>query len=653
MPRIEHPHAMSAIQKIERVRTMFGGNPSQPTPTGSMIDLETEPEAAPKPPGRMLRVASLAVTLVLAAMILLPVAQTILRRFGADLASATTYTQHLTLWTGFIGAVLATLGGKHLSLTTIHLLPKGRIRLSAQIFCGAVTALVAVLLTVGAVMMVFDNRGNSLTFGAGIPVWWSDAIVPICLGAIAVLALLRAPGGWAGRIAALAACLLMIPLWKVHAHGHAGSAMLPGGLILVIAFLLGAPVYVTMAGLAMLLYFGDSANILGTVLGSVPNDTLGLVKNSTLPAVPLLTIAGYVLAAGGASQRLVAAYRALLGWMPGGMALMALSVCAVFTAFTGASGVTILAVGGVILPSLRAEKYPEGFSLGLVTAAGSLGLLFPPSLPVILYGVVAEADIKKLYLAGLVPGVIIITLVAIYAIIVGVRAKAPRHPFVWKDAARALWAAKWDLGLPIIIGGSIVTGVATIVEAAGIGALYSVIVEVAIFRNLHPWRDLPRVMAAGATLVGSVLILMGVALALTQCLVLDDIPGTILTWVQAHIHSQWGFLLALNAILLVLGSVLEMYSAIVVLAPLVIPLGNAFGVDPVHLGVVFLANLELGFLLPPMGLNLFLSATRFNQPLPTLYRRALPFLAIMTLGVLIITYLPHVTTGVLALFGVS
>jgi len=399
-----------------------------------------------------------------------------------------------------------------------------------------------------------------------------------------------------------------------------------------------------MAGFALLLFY-----LAGTPVASVPAETFRLVVSPTLPAIPLLTVAGYVLAEGGASRRLVRAAQSLCGWMPGGLAVMAVFVCALFTTFTGASGVTILALGGIILPALVREKYPEGFSLGLVTAAGSLGLLFPPSLPVILYGVVAGVAIDHLYIGGLVPGLLMILLVAAYGVWMGIRNRTPRPKFEGGEALRALWHAKWDLGLPLLIIVAVASGFATIVESAALGGAYAIVAEIFVHREVHPRRDLPRVLVHASTLVGSVVILLGVALGMTSYLVDAEIPTHLLAWVQAHIHSQWEFLLALNLLLLVLGSVLEIYSAIVVLAPLVAPLGIAFGVDPVHLGVVFLANLELGFLFPPMGLNLFLSASRFQKPLPLLYRKAMPFLVIMAVGVLLITYVPAITTGVVAL----
>ena len=345
-------------------------------------------------------------------------------------------------------------------------------------------------------------------------------------------------------------------------------------------------------------------------------------------------------------ERLVRISNAWFGWMPGGVAVMATFVCAVFTTFTGASGVTILALGGLLLPALLEDGYPEDFSVGLVTGAGSLGLLFPPSLPVILYGVVAQAPIDHLFIGGLLPGLLMIVLVAAYGVWVGVRNAAPRQPFHPREAIAALWDAKWDLGLPTLVVVAVGTGFATIVEAAALAAAYSLVVELLVFRSIHPLRDLPRVLVHASTLVGSVVILLGTALGLTSWFVDAELPTRLVEWMTAHVHSPALFLLMLNAVLLVLGSVLEIYSAIVVLAPLVAPLGAAYGIEPIHLGVVFLANLELGFLFPPMGLNLFLSASRFGKPLPWLYRKAFPFLLIMSAGVLAITYLPAITTGV-------
>ncbi|HEX4384625.1 MAG TPA: TRAP transporter large permease subunit [Myxococcales bacterium] len=661
---------------------------------------------------------------VVLTMVTLPTLETIVRRFtGAGVPGAAVYTTHLTLWVGFLGALLATATNHHLALSTVEMLPKGRIQDLARSFGAAVTSLVCAILAYASLDLLLADRGRidtlplkvipawilrwaipivlagvaawrlraftkekraSMIIGpvvllgaaafsryvaadllstppGGLPEWWFEIIMPVGFAVMSFRGAKAAPGR-GGRWFAWALALAVVPFaisrfadLGGHAflpapdgptllHGHTALLGWPGSILLFGSFLLGAPVFVVMAGFALLLFF-----LAGTPVASVPGETFRLVVSPTLPAIPLLTVAGYILAEGGASKRLVRAAQSLFGWMPGGLAVVAAFVCALFTTFTGASGVTILALGGIIFPALVSEGYPEGFSLGLVTASGSLGLLFPPSLPVILYGVVAGVAIDRLYIGGVVPGLLMVVLVAIYGIIVGIRSKAPRPKFNASEAGKAVWGAKWDLGLPLLIVVSVASGFATIVESAALGAAYAILVELVVQREIHPTRDLPRVLVHASTLVGSVVILLGVALGMTSYLVDAEIPTALLTWVQAHIHSQWVFLLALNVLLLVLGSVLEIYSAIVVLAPLVAPLGVAFGVEPVHLGVVFLANLELGFLFPPMGLNLFLSASRFQKPLPLLYRKAFPFLLIMTAGVLLITYVPAITTGVVAL----
>jgi tripartite ATP-independent transporter DctM subunit len=587
-------------------------------------------------------------TFLLLAMIALPAASTAMRRFGGrDLPGASILAQHITLWIGFLGALLATATGRHLGLSTQDLLPAGWPRRSARLYVHAVSAATVALLGWASLVLVRSEWDSQGIVALGIRMAWSQLVMPIGFAAMAFrFAWVAGEGRWrwverAGVLAVAAAAFLL-----GHATGTPGLALFLSILVLV-AFLLGAPVFVAMGGVGMALFFMESG---AEGIAAVPTATFNLVASPTLPAIPLLTVAGYILAEGGAAHRLVRAYKGLFGWLPGGVAVMVAFVCALFTTFTGASGVTILALGGLVLPMMLEEKYPEPFSVGLVTAAGSLGLLFPPSLPVILYGVVANAPIDHLFIGGLVPGLLMILLVALYGVKVGVAAGAPRPAFDGREAARALWAAKWDLGLPTLVVVAVGTGFATIVESAALAAAYSIIVEVFIFREVHPRRDLPRVLVHGAALVGSVLILLGAALGVTSFLVDAEIPTRLVEWMTVHVKSPVLFLLLLNAVLLVLGSVLEIYSAIVVLAPLLAPLGAAYGIDPIHLGVVFLANLELGFLFPPMGLNLFLSASRFGKPLPYVYKRAFPFLLIMSAGVLAITYLPVLTTGVVKLF---
>lgn len=622
------------------------------TPT-SLDDAGTKPERLGTRLERGL------VTLLLVAMILLPAASTVARRLlGRDLPGSSVLAQHITLWVGFLGALLATATGRHLALSTLDLVPQGWPRRAASFFTQAVSAAVCALLAWASTELVQSEWTGFGRVAFGIRTAWSELVMPVGFAAMALRFAWNAGNGDAGaaRRWGLRAAAATIAVGAFLLAGMAPSQPLVTALLLVMlaAFLLGAPVFIVMSGLAMALFFRgsvESGQLPGEAIAAVPTAIFNLVSSATLPAIPLLTAAGYVLAEGGAARRLVRAYKGIFGWMPGGIAIMATFVCALFTTFTGASGVTILALGGLLLPTLLEERYPEDFSVGLVTAAGSLGLLFPPSLPVILYAVVAGVGIDVLFIAGLVPGLLMIVIVGAYGVVVGVRAGAPRQRFDGKEALAALWDAKWDLGLPTLVVVAVGTGFATVVEAAALAAAYSLMVELLVFRSIHATRDLPRVLVHAAALVGSVLILLGSALGLTSWFVDAEVPTRLVEWMTLHVHSRALFLLMLNAVLLVLGSVLEIYSAIVVLAPLVAPLGAAYGITPIHLGVVFLANLELGFLFPPMGLNLFLSASRFGKPLPWVYRKSFPFLLIMAAGVLAITYLPEITDGVVRAFG--
>jgi tripartite ATP-independent transporter DctM subunit len=591
---------------------------------------------------KMTNGVGLFVGLLALVMVALPVVQAIARKLAdTEIPSASVIVQHLTLWVGFLGALLAAGTGKHLALSTAEAIPEGRLRRLSELLTRITSSAVSALLAYASWKVVQADEGSGRTVIGSLPVSWSEAIMPVAFVLMAVRFAWRIGKGeqsWLDR------GLAVLAIGGAFALG----AMAPSGVIITvllvivgIAFLAGTPVFVVMGAAAMILFWKE-----GTPIAAVPAETFRLVSSATLPAIPLLTIAGYVLAEGGAAKRLVRAYKGFFGWMPGGVAIMTTVVCAVFTTFTGGSGVTILALGGLLLPMLKEEGYPEGFSLGLVTAAGSLGLLFPPSLPVILYSVVASVPVGKLYLGGLLPGLLMMGMVAAYGVYMGIKHKIPRQQFKAGEATRGLWEAKWDLGLPLLVVATVATGFGTIVEASALGCAYALIVEMGVFRTIHPTKDLPRVLVTATTLVGAVVILLGIAMGLSSWLVDAEIPTLLLDWTTEHVKSPWVFLLALNVGLLIVGSVLEIYAAIVVIAPLVAPIGVAYGIDPVHLGIVFLANLELGFLFPPMGINLLLSSTRFRKPLPYLYARALPFLAILAVGVLLITYLDAMTTGI-------
>jgi tripartite ATP-independent transporter DctM subunit len=343
---------------------------------------------------------------------------------------------------------------------------------------------------------------------------------------------------------------------------------------------------------------------------------------------------------------LLRVFRAWVGWAPGGTAVAAATLCAFFTLFTGGSGVTILVLGGLLLPALMGDGYRERFSIGLLTASGSLGLLFPLSLPLMLYGIVSQkASIEDLFIGGLLPGLLMLGLLAALGVREGLVTHAERRTFRVGEALAALWQAKWELFLPVFVGGAFLGGVATLVESAPLAALYALIVQRYIHRDLPTWKDVLRVAADCVALVGGVLLILAVAAGLTDYLVYAEIPTRLIAWTQAHIHSRLAFLLALNVFLLLVGTLMDIFSAIVVVVPLILPLAEAYGVDYVHLGIIFVANLELGFLHPPLGLNLLLASIRFKKPVLDVTWATLPMLGILAIGVLLITSVPGRTLG--------
>jgi tripartite ATP-independent transporter DctM subunit len=340
-------------------------------------------------------------------------------------------------------------------------------------------------------------------------------------------------------------------------------------------------------------------------------------------------------------------FTALVGSMPGGLAIVTALVLAVFTPLTGASGVTIVSMGGLLLPVLTQAGYAERSSIGLVTVAGSIGLLLPPSLPVFIYGYYANQPFDQLFLGGLVPGLLLIVVVAGWGAWQGWQSGAQRTPFDRREALAAIWQSKWDLLLPVVVLGGIFGGFATLVEAAALTVLYALVIECFVYRSLSVTQGLPKAFVECATLLGGFMIILAVALGFTSFLILTEVPTLALEWVQAHIESKLLFLLALNGLLLVVGALMDIYSALIVIVPLIVPMAEAYGVNPIHLGVIFLANLELGYLTPPMGANLFLSSYRFNKPLTEVFRSVLPYLAILLVTVLLITYVPAMTLWLL------
>jgi len=363
----------------------------------------------------------------------------------------------------------------------------------------------------------------------------------------------------------------------------------------------------------------------------------------TLLAIPLFTLAGYVLAESSAPRRLLNLAEALLGWIPGGVAIGSLVTCALFTCFTGASGITIIALGGLILPILLKNNYSEKFALGLITSSGSLGLLFPPSLPLILYGVVASVSIDQLFIAGLIPGILLIVLLSIYAVRNDVLKKSERIPFSWQNLGRALKETVWELPIPVIILGGIYGGFITAVEASAVTAFYVLIAEFILNRDLSFRQDLIRIMRDSVQLVGGILIILSCSMGATAYLIDAEIPQKALLWAQQVFSSKITFLLVLNIFLLITGMMLDIFSAIIIVVPLIVPIALSYGINPVHLGIIFLTNLEIGYLTPPIGLNLFISSYRFDKSITELYRISLPFLFIMLIALVLVTYIPDLS----------
>ncbi len=588
------------------------------------------------------------VVLCLAAMVLLPLIEAALRRlFNTGVASSATLVQHCGLVLGMMGGAIAARDGRLLSLSTLNTVLKGRTLTVSRIFSHAFGAGITAVLCAASWRFMQEERAAGNVLAYGVPRWVVETCMPAGFGLIAFRLWWSSAGRWKGRSIAgvLAILIVALGVWPPIPAPH---LVLPALLLLLGAILLGVPVFVALGGAAVILFWGA-----GEPLAAMPIEHYGLVVNATLPTIPLFTLAGYFLAEGGASRRLVRVCNALVGHWRGGPAVITALTCAFFTSFTGASGVTIIALGGLLMPVLLAARFSERNALGLLTGAGSLGLLFPPCLPLILYAIVARVRIEALFLGGILPGVLLVILTIALGILQGPKDPSQRPPFRWREAAAAIWEAKWELVLPIVAIGALFGGFATPVEASALTAFYAFAVEVFVYRDLKIWPNVPRVMIACALLVGGVMLILGVALGLTDYLIEAEVPDRLVQFAHTSIHSQWVFLLALNLFLLVVGSLMEIFAAIIVVAPLIVPLGEAFGVNPVHLGIIFLANLELGFLMPPVGMNLLLSSYRFNKSMPEVCRSIIPILAVLLTGVLLITYFPAMTTWLPGFFANS
>ena len=597
-------------------------------------------------------VENLLVSLALAALVLLPLGEIVLRKvFQTGISGATAFQQHLTLLIGLLGGALAAREHRLLTLSTLIDVLKGQGRVYARVFSGAFAAGISVFLCVAAAQLVQTEKEAGKILAYGIPLWTIQLVMPLSFGVIALRLLWRAAESWRGRLVAL--LLAGGVVWTgLRPPIAPDTLVLPALLTLLAAVVLGAPIFVLLGGAALILFWGQDLPI-----ASISLTHYSMVTNPTLPTVPLFTLAGYFLAEGGASKRLIRVFQALFGQFRGGPAIVTVLACAFFTSFTGASGVTILALGGLLMPVLMGAGYSERSTLGLLTGSGGLGLLFPPSLPLILYAIVASLNkaggvtIEKMFLGGLGPGLLLVAMAAGLGIRLGPKEEAGPPAFDRGEAGRAIWAAKWELLLPVVALVALFGGFATPVEAAAVTALYAFVVETFVYHDFKRAREIPRVMADCGLLVGGVLLILGVALGFSNYLIDAQIPTHAAEWVTGAVKSKYAFLLAVNLCLLVVGCVMDVYSAIVVVVPLIVPLGLAYGIDPIHLGIIFLANMELGLLTPTVGINIFLSSYRFGKPVLQVSRAVIPMQCMLVIGVLLIPYLPPLTTLLPRWFG--
>jgi C4-dicarboxylate transporter DctM subunit len=573
----------------------------------------------------------------LSLMTALPVIEMVSRQFRwPGIPGSAVVVQQLTLWIGMLGGMLAARSERLLGLSSSSFLPDSW-RGPAKILSGLALAAVSTSLAWASYVFVTSERDSGSYLLPGVPKWTALSIMLIGFAVVALRAVWHASPGWTGR--AVAALGLFIPALFGFVIPVGTAGVLTVSLVaLLIVSILGLPIFAVFGGLALLLFWNA-----GTPAASVPVEMYRLVASPLLPSIPLFTLAGYFMVQGGATVRLLRVFTALFSWIPGGLAIATVAICTIFT-FAG-SGLTILSLGGLLVPMLIKTRYPENFSIGLLTASGSLGLLFPTSIPAILYCVMARTPMPRLFTGAILPELLMVGCVAVVGIYMGLKHGAVREPFVGREAASAIWNAKWELMLPVIMVVGLFGGFGTLTEAAALTAFCAFIVEVFIYRNLKLTRDYREVFIECATIVGGILLIMGVALGFTNYLIDAEIPSKLIEWVQTHVQSKYLFLLLLNGALLLVGALMDIFAAILVVVPLIQPLAAVYGIDPVQIGVIFIANLELGYLHPPVGINLFLSAYRFKKPMGTIIWATLPFLFILMGTVLLITYVPWLTTA--------
>jgi tripartite ATP-independent transporter DctM subunit len=587
---------------------------------------------------------SILTVIFLTALMGIPLLESIGRRTtGIGIIGAAAWSQHLTLWIGLIGALWATSSDKHIAIATkmIFNLKRGGIMLSR--FTDIITTAILFLLALSSAQLVYYQTDSPEVIGGWFPIWLAQLAMPVAFLVMGGVKILRRNRHWKTRLLIAMAAMGIAAGFAFVPEQVRAFLVTPMVIALILFAFAGMPLFAVLGGVSLVLL--HSASI---PLAALSAESYRTFTHPVLPSIPLFALAGSILAAGGAPQRLVRVVKAWTSWLPGGIAISTVCVSALFTAVTGASGVTILALGGMLLPVLIASQYRQRFSIGLLTASGSVGLLFPPSLPVILYGVYGHVPIDKMFMGALLPGILLILLLAGFSVYQDHAGVTSRPSFDLREALRATWAAKGDLLLPVMVVFGLFSGIFTLVETAAFVAIWAALLETIIHRKIRIRTELPKTLVESCNLTGALLIVMGVAAGLVSYLVDEQIPLKAIDLVQGAIHSKWIFLIILNLVLLLIGALMDIYTAIVVVVPLIVPLGAAYGIDPVQLGIIFLANLELGYLTPPVGMNLFFSSLRFKKPLLGVWKTVTPFLLVFAIWVLLITYVPFITVDVAA-----
>ena len=591
------------------------------------------------------RVENFAACIIFILLVLLPFSDLIIREIIrpffsgiAKIPASQTLVSHLTLLIGFSGAIIASRDSKLLSLSNTSLF-NDKVSGFSKHVTKWVSIFTVLLLAIGSLDLVLIELSFQypVFIAPSLPRWIFQAAMP--LGYFIIF--IHLAGKMRNNIFSFSGLLtiLLIILFLVSQDTlrENGFILIFGIIIFIFSVLNGAPIFTVLAGLGILLFWFDYVPI-----SAVIAEAYRIVVSPHLATIPLFTLAGYFLAESKASDRLVNVFKALFGWLPGGTPVIVLLICGFFTALTGGSGVTILALGGLLFPMLIKDGYKKKFSLGLITASGSIGLLFPPSLPLILYGVTAGISIKSIFIAGILPGIFLIIVLSLWTVYSGELDKVEKNNFNLNDSINACWETKWELFIPFIVLYGIFGGHAKLVETAAFTVVYIFVIETFIYKDIDK-KDIINIIVSCATLVGGVLIIIGAAMGLTSYMVDAQIPMKILSVMKELVSSKYVFLILLNIFLLIIGCLMDIFSAIIIVVPLIAPLGLYYGVDPIHLAIIFIANLELGYLTPPVGMNLFLSAYRFDEKMPEIYKSTFPFFIVLLFAVLCITYFPGLT----------